>query len=80
MNIFLLLLDLYMLVLVARVAISWLRLDSRNPIVSAVYSITEPVLAPIRRMLPVSGGLDFSPLIVFFAIYLIKRWFFLMKE
>ncbi len=76
MNIIVLLLDLYMLVLVARVAISWLNLDYRNPIVNAIYSITEPVLAPIRKMIPVSGGLDLSPLVVFFAIYLIKRMFF----
>ncbi len=76
MNLIMLLLNIYMWILIARVAISWLRLDYRNPFVSAVYSMTEPVLAPIRRALPTTGGFDFSPLVVFFAIYFIKRLLF----
>ena len=62
------LVDLYSLVVLAAVVMSWVRVDYRNPLARIVYSLTEPVLAPIRRLLPVMGGLDFSPMIVLFAL------------
>lgn len=69
------LLQLYRFVLLARVLMSWIPLDRTNPtidqIVQVIYDITEPVLAPIRQVLPQNMGIDFSPLIVFFAISLL---------
>ena len=62
------LVDLYSLVVLAAVVMSWVRVDRRNPLASIVYSLTEPVLAPIRRLLPVMGGLDFSPMVVLLAL------------
>ncbi len=62
------LVDLYSLVVLAAVVMSWVRVDPRNPLARIVYSLTEPVLAPIRRLLPVMGGLDFSPMVVLFAL------------
>lgn len=62
------LVDLYSLVVLAAVVMSWVRVDRRNPLATIVYSLTEPVLAPVRRLLPAMGGLDFSPMVVLFAL------------
>ncbi len=62
------LVDLYSLVVLAAVVMSWVRVDLSNPLARTVYSLTEPVLAPIRGMLPAMGGLDFSPMVVLLAL------------
>ncbi len=67
------LVDLYSLVVLAAVVMSWVQVDWRNPLARIVYSLTEPVLAPIRRLLPVMGGLDFSPMVVLFALRALRR-------
>jgi YggT family protein len=69
-----LLLDIYKWVIIAAALITWVSPDPRNPIVMILRRITEPVLAPARRLLPPwkTGGLDFSPLIVIFAIQLVE--------
>ena len=68
------LLDIYKWVIIASALITWVSPDPRNPIVMILRQITEPVLAPARRLLPPwkTGGLDFSPLIVIFAIQLVE--------
>jgi len=81
-----LVLELYGWVLVASIVYSWLYqfgvVNQRNPIVSAIgdtlYRLTEPVLAPVRRMLPNFGALDLSPLVVFLAIYLIRQYLWIL--
>jgi YggT family protein len=47
---------------------SWLRLGPRNAMATTVYSLTEPVLEPIRRVLPEVGGLDFSPMVLLIVL------------
>jgi YggT family protein len=66
------LLDLYTLILLIRVVLSWVNVSPYNPVARFLYRITDPVLDPIRRMLPSFGGLDISPLIVFGAVWLLK--------
>jgi YggT family protein len=68
-----LLFELYIIVLLARVLVSWVQLDPRNPLVSLIYQLTEPLLAPIRRMLPQSGALDFSPMIAFVVVLIAEQ-------
>lgn len=63
----------YMWVIIIRALISWVNPDPYNPIVRLLYQITEPVLRPIRRMLPMSG-IDFSPLIVILVIYFLQAF------
>ncbi len=64
-----LLLQLFELALLARIVLSWFpNVDRSNPIIQFLFDITEPVLRPIREMLPSSGMFDFSPLIVFLII------------
>lgn len=65
--------DLYMLILLARVVVSWVSFDPRNRAVRMLYDLTEPVLAPIRSVLPVMGGLDFSPVVALLLISLLRR-------
>ena len=69
------LLELYSYVIIAAALISWVSPDPRNPIVMFLRQITEPVLAPVRRLLPPwkTGGLDLSPVIVLIAIQFVER-------
>jgi YggT family protein len=66
------LIDLYSLVVLVAVILSWVPLDRRNPLVTITHALTEPVLAPIRRVLPPMGGLDLSPMALLFALQLLK--------
>lgn len=73
-SLLLLLLQLYSFVLLARVLMSWFpNLDRSNPIVQLIYDITEPVLRPVREMLPPVSGLDLSPLVVFLGISVLMQ-------
>ena len=57
------------LILIARVVLSWVpNADRSNPLIRLVYDVTEPVLRPIREMMPPTGMMDLSPLIVFLII------------
>jgi len=81
LDIILIVLDLYIWLLIAAAILSWLIafnvVNTRNQFVAAVaeflYRITEPVLAPIRNIMPNLGGLDISPIIVILIIMLIER-------
>ncbi len=66
------LLDLYVIVIIAAALISWVRPNPYNPIVRFLRQITEPVLRPVRQLVPPEklGGLDISPIIVIVII----RW------
>ena len=63
----------YMWIIIIRALISWVNPDPYNPLVRFLYQVTEPVLRPIRRMLPMAG-IDFSPLIVILAIYFLQAF------
>jgi len=56
------------LLIIARVIISWVMPMGGGGLVAFVYQATEPILAPIRRILPPAGGFDFSPLIAILLI------------
>jgi YggT family protein len=68
------LLNLVVIVFIARAIVSWFGVgpdSSMWPVVNGHYRVTEPVLAPIRRVLPPLGGLDLSVLVVIFGIRLV---------
>lgn len=68
-------LTLYMWLVIARAVISWVNPDPYNPIVRFLYAATEPVLARLRRSLPLfAGGIDFSPLVVILAILFLQQF------
>jgi YggT family protein len=62
---------IFLVVLFARVILSWIRLPY-NAIIHAIYQMTEPILAPVRRRLPLSWGIDFSPMIIFLILLVIR--------
>jgi YggT family protein len=62
------LLVLYLVLIIVSVILSWVGQNFRHPIVPVIYQLTEPVLAPIRRVLPPLGGFDLSPLVALIAI------------
>ena len=66
------LLDLYSLVVFAAVIVSWVQLPPNHVIVSVLGGLTEPLLAPIRRVLPEMGGLDLSPLVLLFGLRIVR--------
>jgi YggT family protein len=67
------LLTFFELLLLARVLLTWFpNIDRRNPIIQFIFDITEPILAPIRNALPQTAMLDFSPIIVFLIIQVLR--------
>ncbi len=67
-------LSLYTWVIIIRALISWVSPDPRNPIVQILSRLTEPVLKPLRQLVPPSktGGLDVSPILAILLIQLIR--------
>jgi YggT family protein len=61
-------------IILIRALLSWVSPDPYNPIVKFLYQVTEPILEPIRRILPFSlkMGIDISPIIAFLAIWFLK--------
>jgi YggT family protein len=63
----------YMIIIFARAAISWVGADPYNQIVIFLYRVTEPVLGPLRRIVPMRNiGIDFSPFIVILVIIFLR--------
>ena len=62
----------YLIAMVIMIVVSWVAPGSHHPAVRLVYQITEPVMAPVRSLLPAMGGLDFSPIVVFIVINVIQ--------
>ncbi|MEE2526973.1 YggT family protein [Hyphobacterium sp. HN65] len=75
-------LGLFILILIVGIILSWLIsfriVNPYNPFVGSLWrmtsTLTEPVLQPVRRILPNLGGLDFSPLVVILLIQFIRGW------
>ena len=69
--------DIYTLVIVARVLMTWLPPASRqNPLYPFLCAATDPVLNPIRKILPSTGQLDLSPLVAIVLLRLVRRALF----
>jgi YggT family protein len=68
------LLDAYTIVILAGVILSWTGLPPDNPLVRITRMLTEPVLGPIRRVLPAVGGIDFSPMVLLVLISFLRRF------
>ena len=67
------LLQIYSYLILGRVLLSWFIQDPYNKIFQFFQNMTEPVLSPLRRILPSMGGWDFSPIVAFLMIDIINR-------
>ena len=67
-----LLIDVYSLLVLIAVILSWIQVGEDNPIRRVTDVTVEPVLARIRKVLPAMGGLDFSPLLLLFGLRFLR--------
>jgi YggT family protein len=67
------LIDVYVMIIMVRVVISWLPVDQDQRWARFIVDVTEPTVGPIRRLLPPLGGLDFSPLVVMLLLELVRN-------
>ncbi len=70
----------YYYALIASIVMSFVMMFSGNmnphPILSLVWQITEPIMSPVRKVIPPMGGLDFSPIFIFLIIGLIRNFIY----
>ena len=59
--------------IIGRSLLSWFPVNPRNSLISVLNEVTEPVLAPLRRVVPRIGMLDISPMVAIFVLYIIQR-------
>ena len=62
-----------LIAVILRVVFSWITIDQENPLYRIVHEITEPILAPIRQVVPRFGMLDLTPMIASFLLLILLR-------
>ena len=67
-----LVLNFFFWAILIQVILSWVAPQSQNPAVALIHQITDPIMAPARKLLPPMGGMDFSPIVTFMLIQLAK--------
>ena len=65
--------NLWSFALLARVFVSWLNVNPYNPMVSFLYAVTEPILAPLRRVIPAIGMIDITPIVALLLMQFAER-------
>ena len=66
------LLNIYFMLILARAILSFVGVDRRHPALPLLAQLTEPVLGPVRRLLPATGAFDLSPMLIILAILLAR--------
>lgn len=64
----------YIWVVIARAVISWVNADPYNPVVRFLRQVTDPLLSRIRRIVPIMGGLDLSPMLLILIILFLQSF------
>ena len=72
-QIILLVAQIYKLLIIVAVVLSWIRVDPYHPAVQFVNRLTEPVFARIRQYVPTFHGIDLSPLVAFVLVYVLEH-------
>ena len=67
-----LVINIFLFAVLIQVILSWINPGSYNPATDLLYSLTEPVMRPARRLLPPMSGLDLSPMLVMIGLVLLK--------
>lgn len=64
--------NIFLFAILIQVIVSWINPGSHNPAISLIISLTEPLLAPVRRRMPDMGGLDLSPMVVMLGLVVLE--------
>ena len=64
--------NIFIFTVFVRVILSWINPDPYNPVAGVLYSLTEPIMRPARRLLPPIGGMDLSPILVTIGLILLQ--------
>jgi len=64
---------LYSFAIIARALLSWVRISYYHPVARFLVQITEPVLAPLRRYIPLVGGVDFTPMVALLILWFVEQ-------
>lgn len=67
--------NIYFVAMIATIILSWVAPGSYHPAAVLIHQVVEPVMRPFRRLLPPMGGIDFSPMIAFLALNVVKIMF-----
>ena len=70
-NFLAILLQILLVAILVRVVLTWFPVDPSNPIIRVLFEVTEPVLAPFRRVIPKIGMFDLSPIAAMLVIQVI---------
>ena len=66
--------QVYIFLIVARVLLSWVNVSPYHPLVRILYSLTDPLLKPLQRVIPpVGGALDISPAVALILLFIVQR-------
>jgi YggT family protein len=68
-----LLFTLYFFLILGRVLLSWMRISPYHPVAQWIYRLTEPLLRPVRNLLPQTGPYDWSPMITMFGLIILRQ-------
>lgn len=75
LSVFVTIFNIYFVAMIATIILSWVAPGSYHPAAVLIHQVVEPVMAPFRRLLPPMGGIDFSPMIAFLALNVVKILF-----
>ena len=66
--------NILLIIIIVRVVLSWISHNPSNQFIRIIYQVSEPILKPIREILPITGmGFDLSPIVAFFLLGLLKK-------
>jgi len=66
--------NILQIIIIVRVILSWISHNPSNQFIRIIYQVSEPILKPIREILPLAGmGFDLSPVVAFFLLGLLKK-------
>ena len=66
--------NILQIIIIVRVVLSWISHNPSNQFIQIIYQVSEPILKPIREILPITGmGFDLSPVVAFFLLGLLKK-------
>ncbi|MFT3929367.1 MAG: YggT family protein [Spongiibacteraceae bacterium] len=75
LSVFVTIFNIYFVAMIATIILSWVAPGSYHPAAVLIHQVVEPVMAPFRKILPPMGGIDFSPMIAFLALNVVKILF-----